>query len=120
MSHLDPNFENFFTESLISYFGLLRENLVRDCEEVNITFYQYVNCSKNQFERVRRVRDQFLKIQGNRNLFALVKENLILPIYYEFFNSNYLQIINDIITSAEDLFFNLALDSSENIQELFF
>lgn len=120
-SRLDPYFEDFFVESLGSYFDLLKEKLTLNdySDIINELFFRYANCSRSQFREVIRVKDQFLESDENRELLKMVEEINILPIFYQCFGRDYLQVINDIVTSAINLFFKLAMDSSENIHKLF-
>ena len=120
-SRLDPYFEGFFIESLGSYFDLLKERLtLNDSSDIiNEVFFRYINCARDQFEEVIKVKDQFLESIENRKLLKIVEENNILPIFYQCFGYDYLQIIDDIINSAINLFFKIALDFSENISKLF-
>lgn len=119
--HLDPNFEDFFVECLLSYFEILKKDLKfgNINEMINETFFRYVNYSSIKMKEVLRIKDNFLESERNRRLLKEVEDSIIFPIYYNFFGSDYINAITPIITSAINLFFKIALEFNKNINELF-
>ncbi|KKL84612.1 hypothetical protein LCGC14_1963000 [marine sediment metagenome] len=127
--NLDPYFEEFFTESLLSFFDKIKEGIIQKREDSSMIkliekkFLIYTNCNDIQYASVIDCKEQFLAVEENKGLFNAVKESIILPIFYNNFEStrdfDYLKIINDIIASAINLFFKLAMDFVKNPEELF-
>ena len=128
-AYLDPYFEEFFTESLLSFFDHLREGFIQereDCKVIKLIkkiFLIYTNCNEIQYAGVIDYKEQFLAVEENKRLFKAVKEDTILPIFYGTFGTtkdfDYLKIISDIIASAINLFFKLAKDFEKDPQDLF-
>ena len=118
---LDPYFEEFFTESLLSYFDILKEelNIEANSNVIDNVLHRYIKFGKTKLEEVIKFRDNFMKSQENRDLLKSVKQRKILRIYRQYFSPDYINLKDDIINSALTLFLKIALDFSQDIRELF-
>ena len=118
---LNPHFEEFFTESLVSYFSLLKKqlNLETNSNVINDVLGRYIDFGKTRLEEVIKFRDNFMKSQENRDLLKSVKQRKISRIYRQYFSPDYIKLRDDIINSAITLFLKIALDFSPDIRELF-
>ena len=119
---LDPYFEEFFTESLVSYFDILSEqlNIEANSNVIDNVLRRYIKFGKKpKLEEVIKFRDNFMKNQENRDLLKSVKQRKILRIYREYFGPDYIRLRDDIINSAITLFLKIALDFTPDIRELF-
>lgn len=128
---LSPFFEEFFFESLISYFEILKgkieetnSNSLGSIEKiVHDTFLKYMDRAIT-IELVENTRETFLHNVENRNILEKLKKNTILPIFHERFNYTFIKKIenkseftNKIIKSGTDLFYECALVFSKGSGE---
>ena len=119
---LNPHFEEFFTESLISYFWILSEqlNIEANSNVIDNVLRRYIKFGKKpKLEEVIKFRDNFMKNQENRDLLKSVKQRKISRIYRYSFGPDYISLRDDIINSAITLFLKIALDFTPDIRELF-
>lgn len=121
---ISPHFEDFYFESLISYFGILKERVknnnnysLESIEKVvQDTFLKYIDRTLT-IELVENARETFLKNVENRNVQEKLKKNTILPIFQEQFNDlfvknnieNNSKFAEKFINSGIDLFYECAL-----------
>lgn len=122
-------FEEFFIESLISYYELLKEQIGSDTTNNNsslgfiegivyTTFLRYMDKGLT-IELVESARDNFSGNNKNREFLENLEKNTITPVFRERFgnNNNNTKFVDKIVKSGVDLFFECALVFSKGKSE---
>jgi hypothetical protein len=103
---LDPYVDDFFNESLLSYFEILKEELKKNSSSnaIEDVLIRYTGFHKVKLEGVIEIRDNFMKYEENKELIKSIEKGNIISAFHAYFGSNYISLIDSIIQSAITLF----------------